>query len=137
MDAHAGGGAHLGGDVLVGETHLIVSRGRAFLIVGESRIGGVSGRWKQQDVNQVACPGAAQSGVGETIDAVVVVMITRRIVPVGGRMGIGAELHHPERHRGTGIVVATQETAFLHHACTDKRVDVTGKVTCRHTGGDK
>ena len=57
----------------------------------------------------------------EAEDSVVGGVVARAAVPIV-HAGVGAELHHAERHRGAreGVAVAAR---------TDKRVDVVGRVS--------
>ena len=73
------------------------------------------------EISIVGATRAAEVGGAEAEDGVVGGVVARAAVPVV-HAGVGAELHHAERHRGTreGMAVAT---------CADEGINVIGRVS--------
>ena len=70
-----------------------------------------------QEVQQVGATGTAQVRVAEAADVFVGNVVARAMVPAGLVVaiieGVGAQLHHSERHRGAGVSVSVASRADL------------------------
>ena len=89
---------------------------------------------EKANVDKVAGTRTAQTRVGETVHVGVDVAVARAVIPVGGRLSVGTELHHAEGHRSAGIAVA-KETP-LDGTGANHRIDISGVVAgrCAHSG---
>ena len=78
-------------------------------------------------INKVGATRATEVGMGEAIDDVFVVVITRTGVPSDHLFRLGTQLHHALRHCGTREGAAA-EGARLVGLCADEGIDVLGVV---------
>ena len=66
-------------------------------------------------------------GMGEAINLIFVVIITRAWIPCYIVLGFGTQLYHPLRHSGTWESASAQRTGIIS-LCTDERIHIGGVV---------
>ena len=117
MHSDAAGGGQLGGDAEARQRHAKVTREGAFLLMGiraiqsaTVRIRSFRGAGNDQKTPAVRGTGPRQSRMAEPQDALVRVVVARRVGRSISqqRNRIRTEPHHAERHRGPRKIVAAQ-----------------------------
>ena len=82
----------------------------------------------EQKITEVGTPRAAQSGVRESIDGIILIIISRTGIPTVNT-GVGSRLNHAVRHHGTGVGMTVS-------SCSDERIHKCRIVCFFHlTGG--
>ena len=117
MHSHAAGGGQFGGDAEARQRHAVVTREGSLLPMGiraiESatvRSRSLRGTGNHQNIPALCGSGPRQSRVAEPQDALVRVIVARRVGRsiAQKRYRIRTEPHQAERHRGPRKVVAAQ-----------------------------
>ena len=91
--------------IVTGRRFLIVMREMRLVQFPVQRVRVIGGDGHQEHVSVIQHSGSAQVSVAEADDGVVGIMIAGAALP-GVHPGIGAELHHAERSRGSGKSMA-------------------------------
>ena len=100
----------------MGENGTVSGGGIFFLSLHET---GFSGDGHDQDIAHVLASGAAEVGMRETYDRLLIIMVAGAVLPLLptlGIVGVGAHLHHAEGKLGGRMGVAEASGA-------DERVD--------------
>ena len=78
-------------------------------------------------IDEVGAARATEVGMGEAINDVFVVVVTRTGIPSDHQLGLGTQLHHALGHRGARKGATTQRSRFIS-LCADEGIDILGVV---------